>query len=110
MDEREYRIQTMTNIKSWQTVAARLIDVAAGRSAADLVITDGRWVNVHSGEIIDETAVAISDGRFAYIGPYRRELIGAATEIIEAKRRYLVPGLCDGHMHVESGMLTVTEF
>ncbi len=30
--------------------------------------------------------------------------------IIEADGRYLVPGLCDAHMHVESGMVTVTEF
>jgi adenine deaminase len=100
----------MKSIKPWQAIAARLIDVAAGRSAADLVITGGRWVNVHSGEIIDGTAVAIADGRFAYAGPYSPALIGEATEIIEANGRYLVPGLCDGHMHVESGMLTVTEF
>jgi adenine deaminase len=100
----------MRTIKPWQAIAARLIDVAAGRSAADLVITDGRWVNVHSGEILDGTTVAIADGRFAYAGPHSRELIGDTTEIIEANGRYLVPGLCDGHMHVESGMLTVTEF
>jgi adenine deaminase len=29
---------------------------------------------------------------------------------VDASGRYLVPGLCDGHMHVESGMVTVTEF
>jgi adenine deaminase len=100
----------MTAFKPWQAITARLIEVAAGRSAADLVITDGRWVNVHSGEIIDGTTVAIADGRFAYVGPYSPKLIGDGTEVIEAKGRYLVPGLCDGHMHVESGMLTVTEF
>ena len=32
------------------------------------------------------------------------------TQVIEADGRYLVPGLLDAHMHVESGMLTVTEF
>jgi adenine deaminase len=100
----------VNTIKPWETVAARLIGVAAGRSAAGLVITDGRWVNVHSGEIIDNTTVAVAEGRFAYAGPYSPELIGEGTEIIEAHGRYLVPGLCDGHMHVESGMLTVTEF
>ncbi len=36
--------------------------------------------------------------------------IGADTTVIDADGRYLVPGLCDGHMHVESGMVTVTEF
>ena len=39
-----------------------------------------------------------------------RHAIGAKTKVIEAHGRYLVPGLCDGHMHVESGMVTVTEF
>ncbi|MEK7787201.1 MAG: amidohydrolase family protein, partial [Chloroflexota bacterium] len=32
------------------------------------------------------------------------------TKVIDAAGRYLVPGLLDGHMHVESGMVTVTEF
>ena len=36
--------------------------------------------------------------------------MGAGTTVLEADGRYLVPGLLDGHMHVESGMLTVTEF
>jgi adenine deaminase len=100
----------MSTIRSWQAVAARLISVAAGRAPADLVITGGRWVNVYSGEIIGGTTVAIAEGRFAYVGRHSDALIGEATEIIEAEGRYLVPGLCDGHMHVESGMLTVTEF
>jgi adenine deaminase len=100
----------MSTIRPWQAVAARLISIAAGRSPADIVITGGRWVNVYSGEIIDGTTVAIAEGRFAYAGRHSDALVGDATEIIEAKGRYLVPGLCDGHMHVESGMLTVTEF
>ncbi len=32
------------------------------------------------------------------------------TLVVDAQDRYLVPGLCDAHMHVESGMVTVTEF
>lgn len=100
----------MKDIKPWQAIAPRLIDVAAGRSPADLAVTGGRWVNVYSGEILPDTTVAIAGGRFAYVGPYRGELIGDRTQVIEANGRYLLPGLCDGHMHVESGMLTVTEF
>ncbi|MCK5429649.1 MAG: adenine deaminase, partial [Anaerolineales bacterium] len=42
--------------------------------------------------------------------PDASHTIGEDTMIIEAKERYLVPGLLDAHMHVESGMLTVTEF
>jgi len=100
----------MSELKSWREVAPLLVDVAAGRRPADLVVRGGKWVNVHSGEIVPATDLAISQGRFAYCGPDASHCIGPATEIVEAKGLYLVPGLCDGHMHVESGMLTVTEF
>ena len=97
-------------LRTWTDTAARLIDVAMGRSPADLVITGGRWVNVYSGEIIAGTDIAIADGRIAYVGTDARHAMGDATRVVEAEGRYLVPGLCDGHMHVESGMVTVSEF
>ena len=100
----------MSALESWGATAARLIDVAMGRKPADLVIRKGRWVNVHSGEIIADTDVAITAGRFAYVGPDAGPAIGTGTRVVEAAGRYLVPGLCDGHMHVESGLVTVTEF
>jgi adenine deaminase len=96
--------------KSWFEAAAQLIDVAMGRSPADSVVRNGRWVNVHSGEIIPATDVAIAAGRFAYVGADASHAIGENTRIIDAAGRYLIPGLCDAHMHVESGMVTVTEF
>ncbi len=97
-------------IKPWTEVSATLVNVATGRSNADLVVKNGRWVNVHSGEIIEATDIAIVEGRFAYCGPDASHCIGPDTEVIDAAGRYLVPGLCDAHMHVESGMVTVTEF
>ncbi len=100
----------MNNLDSWAQSAKTLVDVAMGRKPADTVIRSGRWVNVHSGEIIPDTSIAISAGRFAYVGPDASHTIGQDTQIIEADGRYLVPGLCDAHMHVESGMVTVTEF
>ncbi len=87
-----------------------LVDVAMGRRPADLVIRDGRWVNVCSGEIIDDTDVVILGSRIAYCGPDGGLMIGESTEVIEAKGRYLVPGLLDAHVHVESSMLTVGQF
>jgi adenine deaminase len=87
-----------------------LVAVAMGRKHADTVICNGRWVNVHSGEILPGTDVAIYGGRIAYVGPDASHTIGPQTRLIEARQRYLVPGLCDAHMHVESGMVTVTEF
>ncbi|GGD20695.1 adenine deaminase [Sinisalibacter lacisalsi] len=97
-------------IKSWAEVAPRLIAVAAGREPADCVIRGGKLVNVHSREVLDGWQVAIADGRFAYVGPDATHCIGERTEIIEAEGRYLIPGLCDAHMHIESGMLTPAEF
>src|SRR5437762_3819084 len=100
----------MTVIKAWHEVAPHLVDVATGRSPADLVIRGGRWVNVHSGEIVPATDIAIAQSRFAYVGPDASHAIGEKTAVLEAFGRYMVPGLIDGHMHVESGMVTVTEF
>ncbi len=88
----------------------KLVDCAMGRLPADLVIRKGQWASVQSGEIVPETDIAILNDRIAYVGPDASHTIGAQTKIIEAKGRFLVPGLMDGHMHVESGMLTVTEF
>ena len=87
-----------------------LVDVAMGRAPADLVIRGGKWVSVQSGEIIPDTDISIVDGHIAYVGRDAKHTIGKKTKVIEARGRFLVPGLLDGHMHVESGMVTVTEF
>ncbi|HMV94702.1 MAG TPA: adenine deaminase [Anaerolineales bacterium] len=87
-----------------------LVDVAMGRTPADLVIRGGKWVSVQSGEIIPHTDIAIVNGHVAFVGHDASHAIGKKTKVIEANGRYLVPGLLDGHMHVESGMVTVTEF
>ena len=99
-----------TPIKTWAQVAPTLVAVAAGGSPADLVIRNGALVNVQSREVLDGWQVAVAEGRFAYVGPDATHCIGPDTEIIDAKGRYLIPGLCDGHMHIESGMLTPAEF
>jgi len=87
-----------------------LVAVAMGRVPADLVIRNGNWVSVQSGEIIPGTDIAVKDGHIAYVGEDASHTIGKKTKVVDAKERYLVPGLLDGHMHVESGMVTVTEF
>ena len=97
-------------LKSWAECAPRLVAVAAGRAAADTVIRGGKLVNVQSREVLDGWQVAIADGRFAFVGPDASHCIGPDTDVIEAAGRYLIPGLCDGHMHIESGMLTPAEF
>ncbi|MFP3854914.1 MAG: adenine deaminase [Anaerolineales bacterium] len=94
----------------WQALSQSLVEVAMGRENADLVLRNGRWVCVQSGEILEGFDVAIVGERIAYVGQDASHTIGPKTEVIEVEGRYLVPGLLDGHMHIESGMVTVTEF
>ncbi len=97
-------------LRSWADCAPRLVAVAAGRAPADVVIRGGSWVNVHTREILPGHDIAIAEGRFAAIAPDLSASIGPDTQVIEAKGRFMIPGLCDGHMHIESGMLTPAEF
>jgi adenine deaminase len=87
-----------------------LVDVAMGRKKADLVIKNGQWVCVQSGEILPGTDIAVEGDRIAYVGEDASHTIGDKTKVIDADGKYMVPGLLDAHMHVESGMVTITEF
>ena len=100
----------MSSDSFWLQDARVLVDCAMGRVPADLVVLDGIWVCVQTGELIPHTDVAVKAGRVAFVGSDAHHTIGPKTQVIEAQGRYLVPGLMDAHMHVESGMVTVTEF
>ncbi|MEL7167103.1 MAG: adenine deaminase [Pseudomonadota bacterium] len=95
---------------SWPDTAAALVNVAAGRAPADLVIKGGIWVNVHTREALPDHDIAIKNGRIACVVPDASACVGPETEVIDTAGRYMIPGLCDGHMHIESGMLTPAEF
>ena len=95
---------------SWPDVAAHLVNVAAGRVPADLVFRGGVWVNVHTREALPDHDIVVAKGRIACIVPDASHCIGEGTQVIDAEDRYMIPGLCDGHMHIESGMLTPAEF
>jgi adenine deaminase len=103
-------MQTPNPFPSWPDVATDLVATAAGRAPADLVLRGGRVVLVQTREVMAGWQVAIRHGRFAYVGPDASHCIGPATEVVDLGGRYLIPGLCDGHMHIESGMLTPAEF
>lgn len=95
---------------SWPDVAPQLIEVAAGRAPADLVIKSGQWVNVHTREVLSDHDIAIKAGRIACVVPDASYCTGPETKVTDAQGRFMIPGLCDGHMHIESGMLTPAEF
>jgi adenine deaminase len=75
-----------------------------------MVIRGGIWVSVHTRETLPNYDIVITHGRIACVVPDASYCIGDKTEVIEADGRYMIPGLCDGHMHIESGMLTPAEF
>lgn len=79
------------------------VDVAAGRSEADLVLRGGKIVNVLSNEI-HEGDIAIADGRIVGIGRYEGRVIDDVSGL------YICPGLIDAHVHIESSMLAPPEF
>lgn len=85
-----------------------LLDVAYGRKSAETVIENGELVNVLTGEVYP-ASIAIAHGRIAAIGDVAH-LKGPKTKTIDASGRYLVPGLIDGHLHIECSKLSVTMF
>lgn len=85
-----------------------LTEVSMGRRPADRVITGGRLVNVHTREVLDAD-VAIAAGRVACFGDVAH-CVGQDTEVTDAAGAFLVPGLVDTHVHVESTLVTVRPF
>lgn len=85
-----------------------LIDVALGNNSADLIVKNGRLLNVHTREIY-HADVAIAGDRIAAIGDVDH-CQGKDTAVIDAKGQYLLPGFIDAHIHFESSMLSFTEF
>ena len=79
------------------------IRIASGEGTADLLIKNGKIVNVFSGQI-ERKDVAIFGGVIVGFGGYR------ARRIIDMKGDFLCPGLIDGHVHIESSMVTIPEF
>lgn len=94
--------------KLWE-VGRQLTATAQGKIKADLVIKNGTLVNVFTGEIQQNIEVAVKSGRIALVGDATMT-VGEQTVIVDAQGMYLVPGFIDGHIHVESSMMTVGEY
>jgi adenine deaminase len=92
----------------WE-VTRTLVDAAMGREQADLVVRGGSLVNVHTAEILDGLDVAVKAGRVALVGQ-AEHMIGPATKVMDASGYCLLPGLIEGHVHIESSMITPTQF
>lgn len=89
----------------------RLLALAAlGEVKSDLVIKDVTLVNVYTGEVMENMDIAIKGERIAYVGSSASHCIGANTEVINARGLYAVPGFLDGHIHIESSMITPSQY
>ena len=93
--------QTVDNLK-------KLIRAGRGIVPATMVIKGGQLVNVMSSEIYPAD-VAIYEDTVVAIGNVD-DYIGAETKILDAKGKYITPGLIDGHIHSECSKLSITSY
>lgn len=81
-----------------------IVPVALGKQKADVLIKNGKIVNVFTGRV-EEGNIALFRKRIAGIGDYTE-----GREVIDAKGGYVVPGFIDAHLHIESSMVAPREF
>lgn len=82
----------------------RLARVATGNDPADLVVTNGSVLNVYTGEVIDEQQILIAGDRIAYVGPEHDFPRGPGTRVIDIEGQLVIPGMIDGHIHMDAWM------
>ena len=91
----------------------KLISVAFGREIPDRIFTNCKVLNVFTNEL-ETKDIAVCNGRIAGVGEYANSnrVIDAEreTEIVDLHGATVCPGLIDGHIHIESTMLTPIEF
>ena len=92
----------MKDVATMKVELKKLIDTAAGRVPADLVIKNCKIVNVFSGKI-QEGDIAFSGNQIAGIGEYE------GVKVIDAEGRYAAPGFIDSHIHIESSYVSPEE-
>jgi adenine deaminase len=73
------------------------------------IITDGQLVNAATREILPRQVV-IDGPIITFIGPDASSFITSTTEVIDARGRFLVPGLISAHDHTEMGLMSVVPF
>ena len=87
-----------------------LTAVAVGYEKADLVLRNGTVIDVNTGDLLEGFCVVVKGDRIAYVGRNVDDKIGGNTRVIDLKGSYVAPGLIDGHVHIESSMLTPSRF
>lgn len=83
---------------------SELLAVARGDQPADLLLRNGRVVNVFSGDI-EDSDVALVGGRIAGVGAGY-----SAVESVDLQGAFIAPGLIDAHVHIESSLCLPAQF
>lgn len=86
----------MKNIKSY-------IDAAMNRTEPDIILKGGNVVNVFTGDI-KKTDVAVKNGVICGVGNY------SGKNEVDVSGKYILPGLIDTHVHIESSMVSPLEY
>jgi len=84
------------------TKIKKLINTALGEIKADIVIANADLLNVYSGELLKGYSVAIKGEKIAYVGENAEHTIGPDTRVIDTTGKTLIPGLIDGHTHLDT--------
>ena len=85
------------------------VDNSLGRNHADLILQGGKIVDVHTG-LIQEGDVIVTGHRIVGLYDHSSVFAGANTEIMDVSGKYVLPGFIEPHIHIESSMLTLTNF
>jgi adenine deaminase len=98
-------------ITPWKTTrdAARLMNVALGKTPADLAVVNATLLNVYTGELLKNQSISVTDKWIAYVGENAQDAIGPETMVIDAAGKTVIPGLIDGHTHL-GWMCTIDEY
>ncbi len=96
-----------TNIYSKDT--KELMQVALGKSKADLAIVNATLLNVYTGEVLKKQSICVKNQWIAYVGSNPQESIGTQTTIVDAHDQTVIPGLIDGHTHI-AWLYNISEF
>lgn len=90
------------------TSRKNLIDVSMGKEAPTLIVKGGKLVNVHTAEVYTED-IAVKGDRIAYVGDSKELKITDMTEVIDARGKYVTPGLIDPHIHLYHAQLNMAQ-
>lgn len=85
------------------------VDNSMGRNHADLILLGGKIVDVHSG-LIREGDTIVTGHRIVGLYDHSPVFAGPHTEIMDVGGKYVLPGFIEPHIHIESSMLTLTNF